>query len=303
MLEHGNAKEESPKRAVIFGSSGFVGRAVLERFKAAGVDVVGVTRKDVDFTASSAAAVLAGQIRHDDNLIIAAAEAPCKDGAMLVRNIAMMQSICQAVERVQPAQVLYISSDAVYSDSEAPMTETFPAEPGSLHGVMHLAREIMLKHSVKGRLAIIRPTLIYGSQDPHNGYGPNRFMRQCLNGDDIQLFGEGEERRDHVSIDDVSNLVYKAVLRRSAGVLNAATGVVTSFKEIAELTVKLSGRNVKILGSPRHGPMPHNGYRAFDVSAVEQSFPGFRFVSLTDGLSKALRELAIQHQGGPVWQK
>lgn len=288
MIEHGNAKEESPKRTVILGSAGFVGRAVLERFKAAGTETVGVTREDVDFSSPQAAAFLAERIRPEDVVIIAAAAAPCKDGAMLLSNIAMMHSICQAVEKKQPAQVVYISSDAVYSDSPAPMTEASPAEPGSMHGVMHLAREIMIKQVTRGRLAIIRPTLIYGSQDPHNGYGPNRFMRQCLKGEDIQLFGEGEERRDHVSIDDVSNLVYRAVLRRSAGVLNAATGVVTSFKEIAQLAVKLSGKDVRVLGSPRQGPMPHNGYRAFDISAVEQSFPGFRFISLEDGMKKAL---------------
>ena len=37
---------------------------------------------------------------------------------------------------------------------------------------MHLARELMLKATVKAPLAVVRSTLIYGEGDPHNGYDP-----------------------------------------------------------------------------------------------------------------------------------
>jgi nucleoside-diphosphate-sugar epimerase len=40
--------------------------------------------------------------------------------------------------------------------------------------------------------------------DPHNGYGPNRFRRLAAAGQEIVLFGGGEERRDHVLVDDVA---------------------------------------------------------------------------------------------------
>src|SRR5258708_20458707 len=71
-----------------------------------------------------------------------------------------------------------------------------------MHGIMHLARELMLNATVKAPLAVVRSTLIYGEGDPHNGYGPNRFRRLAAAGQEIVLFGEGEERRDHVLIDD-----------------------------------------------------------------------------------------------------
>jgi len=47
-------------------------------------------------------------------------------------------------------------------------------------------------------LAILRPTLVYGAGDPHNGYGPNRFRRLASANQPIVLFGEGEERRPAV---------------------------------------------------------------------------------------------------------
>ena len=73
----------------------------------------------------------------------------------------------------------------------------------------------------------------------------------------------------------------------ASGALNVATGEVHSFREIAEKVVRLSGKAVAIQGSPRSGPMPHNGYRPFDVSACRAAFPDFRFTSLEQGLTLA----------------
>jgi nucleoside-diphosphate-sugar epimerase len=91
----------------------------------------------------------------------------------------------------------------------------------------------MLKATVKAPLAVVRSTLIYGSGDPHNGYGPNRFRRLADAGQEIVLFGEGEERRDHVLVDDVAEIVCRVIERRSQGTLNIATGEVMSFRAIA----------------------------------------------------------------------
>ncbi len=135
----------------------------------------------------------------------------------------------------------------------------------------------------------LRPSLIYGAGDPHNGYGPNRFRRLAAKGEPIVLFGKGEERRDHVLIDDVAELAARVIYRRSTGALNAATGVVSSFRDIAEAVVTLSGRAVPIKETPRSGPMPHNGYRAFDIAACRAAFPDFSFVPLVEGLARAQR--------------
>jgi nucleoside-diphosphate-sugar epimerase len=143
---------------------------------------------------------------------------------------------------------------------------------------MHLAREVMFRNEVKAPLAILRPSLLYGAADPHNGYGPNRFRRLAASGEPIVLFGEGEERRDHVYIGDVAELVARVLYRRSRGVLNVATGSVHSFRDIAQRFSK----NIK--ATPRSGPMPHNGYRPFDAAATRKAFPDFRYTSLDEGL-------------------
>jgi nucleoside-diphosphate-sugar epimerase len=132
----------------------------------------------------------------------------------------------------------------------------------------------------------LRPTLIYGESDPHNGYGPNRFRRQAAVGDNIILFGEGEERRDHVAVEDVAELATCILTHRSVGALNAATGTVISFREAADAIAGFYGNNVEVRGSPRSGPMPHNGYRPFDPSATKKAFPDFQYTQPIDGFRK-----------------
>ena len=135
-----------------------------------------------------------------------------------------------------------------------------------------------------------RDPVVYGVDDPHNGYGPNRFRRLAAAGSEIVLFGEGEERRDHVYVEDVADLVRLIVLHRSAGIVNAVSGDVVSFRELAEFAAAEFALSKPIRSAPRSGPMPHNGYRAFEKSAATVAFHGFRFHSWREGLSKVHRE-------------
>jgi nucleoside-diphosphate-sugar epimerase len=66
--------------------------------------------------------------------------------------------------------------------------------------------------------------------------------------------------------------------------LNIVTGTTTTFREIAEMVVALSGRPVRIEESPRTQPMPHFGYRPFDNACCRSAFPDFSFTPLRQGL-------------------
>jgi UDP-glucose 4-epimerase len=160
-----------------------------------------------------------------------------------------------------------------------------------VHGAMHLARELVFSTSIKAPLAILRPSLLYGADDPHNGYGPNRFRRLANAGEEIVLFGEGEERRDHVLIEDVAEVIFRVLQRRSNGTLNIATGDVHSFRAVADMAVMAAGRKVAIKGSPRNGPMPHNGYRPFDIAACRAAFPDFSYTPILQGIAKAQQSM------------
>jgi len=285
MLIHHLETPQNPSRVVVLGSGGFIGGAIHRKLNAVGLRTLPLSRDQVDLEQADAAVKLADQLVEGDTLVFVSAKAPCKDLRMLIENTHMAQAVCNALKTKSVDHVIYISSDAVYKDSPKALTEDSCAEPGGIHGVMHLTREVALSQEYAGPLAFVRPTLVYGLDDPHNGYGPNRFRRLAAAGEDIVLVGEGEEQRDHVDVNDIAELVYLMVMHRSSGVANAVSGEVVSFKELADQASVAFAAHVKVTGSIRNGPMPHNGYRAFDNATVLNAFPGFRFKNWREGLS------------------
>jgi UDP-glucose 4-epimerase len=292
MLTLNQPKPIHPECVVIMGAGGFVGHAIFDKLKADGANVVPLTRKEVDLLAADAPRKLAPQLASGTVLVVASALAPVKNTPMLLDNLRMMQAVIEAVKATPVAHLIYISSDAVYADSREPMTEASPAEPDSLHGIMHLAREVMLKNELPAiPQAFVRPTLIFGPGDPHNGYGPNRFLRLAQRGQEIKLFGEGEELRDHIFIEDVAEIVRRCVLHRATGIVNAVSGQVISFKAIAEMAAARFEPRVKVVASPRIGPMPHGGYRAFDAGLLVHRFLDLELTPMTTGLDRMKESL------------
>jgi nucleoside-diphosphate-sugar epimerase len=289
VLEHLNPVRKAPSRVVIIGAGGFVGGAIGDQLAADKVPMLALTRKELDLLKPEASATLQRLLRADDSVVFVSALAPTRNNAMLIDNLRMAETACTALAAQPVAHLVYISSDAVFSDDANPVTERSCQQPSSLHGVMHLAREIMLRTALKLPLAILRPTLIYGAKDPHNGYGPNRFRRLAAKGETITLFGDGEEKRDHVLVDDVAALASAVLHHRSKGVLNIATGRSASFREVAEMVVALSPRSVEIRGTPRQNPITH---RHFDITDGLKAFPEFHYVPLREGLARVAKESA-----------
>jgi len=292
MLKHNIAKNPViPQRAVVMGAGGFIGASLIKLLSKKNVPHVALTSSNMNLLDAEASNKLTDILKLEDTLVVISAIAPCKDNQMLLKNIAMMASVCAAIEKAPPAHVIYISSDAVYADDAKALAENSCAEPSSLHGVMHLAREVMLKQVCNMPLAILRPTLVYGVGDTHNGYGPNQFYRLAAEGESITLFGEGEEQRDHVHIEDVVEIISLVITHKSSGIVNIATGTVTSFKEIAQKVAALVKTPTIIKTAPRKGPIPHRGYRPFDISACRTAFPDFSYLPLEEGLKRMTDEI------------
>jgi nucleoside-diphosphate-sugar epimerase len=290
MITHFHDPPRQPSRVVVLGAGGFIGAATARRLRAEGIEVAALGRSSCDLLKPDAAARLAAELRPDDTLVFVSARAPVKNVAMLVENVRMGEAVCAALRERPVAHVVYVSSDAVYKDSAEPLSESSCAEPGSLHGVMHLTREVMLRSEFAGPLVLVRPTLVYGIDDPHNGYGPNRFRRLAAEGQDLVLFGEGEEQRDHVAVDDIAELVLRLVLHRSTGIINAVSGDVVAFRALAEFIAAQFTPPVAIKGSPRSGPMPHNGWRAFAPSLALTAFREFEFTPWREGVTRMCTE-------------
>jgi UDP-glucose 4-epimerase len=288
VLTHHHIQPSRPSRVVLLGANGFIGRNLAAKLAANGLPVVAIGRDQVDLTKDSAQQKLSAWLQIDDTIVFLAALTPDKGRgtAAFLANVHIGEVVCSALERTPPSHVVYFSSDAVYPLRGGLVDEQSPAEPTDLYGAMHIARELMMRQATKAPLAVLRPSLVFGAGDTHNSYGPNRFRRMAKDGR-ITLFGDGEETRDHIYIDDVVSLTELTILHGSTGTLNLATGQSISFRDMAERVANLFPTKINIVGTPRQNPVTH---RSYDVTAIHRAFPEFRFTPLDHALAAAHRE-------------
>ncbi len=294
MIEHPEAAPVRPKRIVILGAAGFVARDLVRQLTGLGIETLPLGSAHMDLLAPESVAKLQNIVRPEDSLVITSALTPDKgkDVRTFMRNLAMIHHVCAFFEKAGCAHVIYLSSDAVYDDSSALVREATPCTGPGLYGLMHAAREQMLRFALaKPRipLCVVRPCAIYGAADTHNSYGPNRFMRTAIKDRKITLFGNGEEQRDHVCIRDVSRFLALCLERRTEGDLNIVTGHSVSFYALAQIVIGLCPHTVELECLPRSTPIAH---RHFDVSLRLKEFPAFRFAPLETGLAETFKELS-----------
>lgn len=287
MIHHHQPAHGRIPRVIILGGSGFVGQALARRLGRQGVETVPLTSTQLDLCSPNAVELLQEVVMRDDALVMAAALTPDrgKDVLTTMRNVTMGYHLAAFLQQTQCSHVIYLSSDAVYDDGASLLRETTPSSPATLYGQMHLLREKMLRAALEPQrcpLLVLRPCSVYGADDTHNSYGPNRFLRSAVSEQRIALFGDGEEKRDHVHVSDLCHVMHQALAQRSEGTLNVATGKAVSFLELAEAIRGICGGTVAIERTERRSPVTH---RHFDVSSMVRAFPDVRFTPLTEGLT------------------
>ena len=268
------------KRIVFVGSNSFIAKNVISELSKKKYEIIKINRKKVNLENKNLKKKLNKFIKDDDEIFFAAGKVPTKDQNMLLQNIKMLENFTLALDDKKIGHFFYLSSDAVYSDSMKRLHEKSKTKPDNFHGLMHLTRETYIKKYFKNsKVTIFRPTLVFGKDDPHNGYGPNKFLRLAEKSKDIVLFGKGEERRDHIYIKDLSKLICKCINKNLVGEFNLCTGRTYSFLKIAKI-IKSKYQKSNILFTNRVGKMPHNGYRAFNIKKLNFISKKFKFTSI-----------------------
>lgn len=282
MITHQNNEPRPPSRVVVLGAGGFIGSAIFKQLKALEVPIVVPSSSELNLINPAAGDKLASWLTPSDAVVMLAALTPDKgrDIATFMKNLAMMQNVCTALEKSGCVHFVYFSSDAVYDTAISCVNEDTSASPQDLYGIMHYAREIMAR-SLKTAVLILRPTLVYGLGDTHNSYGPNRFRRMAEKDNEITLFGEGEDMRDHIHVNDVAAIAVRCLFQKSVGTLNVATGVSKSFFEVAEIVAKQFQNRTKVITTPRINPITQ---RHYNVTSLIKAFPDFQFTLLEDSI-------------------
>ena len=247
------------QRCFLLGGRGFIGSRLSYLLTTKGVSWVAPDSNSLNLIPGACVSKLKKLYKEGDCLIILAALAPYRgrDVKTFCDNMRIADNIHKSIDS-RISSIVYISSDAVYEKSQEIVQDGTLPSPSSLYGMMHRSRELLFK-DFSEKLLILRPTMVFGNADPHDAYGPSKFLRTSLESGEIVLFGEGEERRDYIGIDDIASLIVSAINRSLRGKFNIANGTSHSYRAIADIILsKLPNTRLKFV--PRREQVLHRQY-------------------------------------------
>jgi UDP-glucose 4-epimerase len=129
---------------------------------------------------------------------------------------------------------------------------------------------------------------VYGPrQDPFGEAGViSIFASKMLAGEAPSIYGDGNQTRDYVFIDDVIHAFALAADRGDGKLINIGTGIETSVNALYKMLGEISGFE----GDPGHGPLPPGELRrcALDVSLAAEALGWKPWTHLEDGLSETV---------------
>ena len=276
-------------KTVVFGSNGFIAKSLKKNVKNIKDNYVFLSKEKYNLLEDSVVTKIKKIIRKNDKIIFISAIAPVSNNEMFINNILMLNNFIKSINDIHISHLIYISSDAVYEDSKNMIKENSSTNCSSLHGMMHAYREKLLSKSInEKKYCILRPTLIFGKDDTHNGYGPNKFVTEIKKNNNIRLYGKGEELRDHIHIDEVITVIRIASEKKLKGIYNLSTGKCNSFLKIAKYLINITKSNSKIVFQKRNQPMPHLGIRKLSNKKIMGTIKNFKIDDIKVNLKKLI---------------
>jgi len=234
---------------------------------------------------------LAGQVSHIDSM-----KDPYTD---LEINCRAQLSLLEACRRYNPAvKVIFAGTRQVYGRADMlPVNETHLVRPTDVNGINKVAGEYyhLVYNSVFGvRACSLRLTNVYGPRQllKHNRQGFfGWFVRQVVENREIQIYGDGEQLRDFVYVEDAAD----AFLR--AGATDASNGQVfnvggpdaISLKDLVELMISIAGTGrYRFVEWPPEKKAIDIGDFHTDSSLIRRTLGWQPTTALADGLARTI---------------
>jgi UDP-glucose 4-epimerase len=191
------------------------------------------------------------------------------------------------------SRILFASSSTVYGNREGvALTETVPPEPLTVYALTKLTGEHLLRlygdmHEFSH--CSLRLFNVYGPRQATDHPYANvtcKFSHAAANGLPVKLFGDGEQSRDFVYVDDVVRALMAVLDGSAEQIYNVGTGRTAKIRELISELGRISGQP---LAAERCPPWP-NDIRSIqaDTSRFAKEF-GFRpEVGIHDGLARTV---------------
>jgi UDP-glucose 4-epimerase len=192
-----------------------------------------------------------------------------------------------ATREAGAARFVFSSSNAPLGAGAYPASEDKPVAPLSPYGASKATGEAYCSafHGAYGLDAVaVRFSNAFGPRSAHKGNVIPTFVKRLLAGEELVVYGDGDQTRDFVYVTDLANGLIRATEADGAGgeIFQLASGVETSVNELIAMLGEVSGLEPRVRReAPRAGEILRN-YSLVDKARERLGYEPS--VSLQEGL-------------------
>ncbi len=199
--------------------------------------------------------------------LVSVPESMSKIRECLDLNVNGLLVVLEEAAKAKVKKVVLASSAAIYGDNPVvPKVETMYPEPKSPYGITKLDGEYyleMFRTTGQVNTGVCRFFNVFGPrQDPKGAYAAAVpiFMEKAIKGEDITVFGDGEQTRDFIYVKDiVGGLTFVAEHPEVTGVHNVGYGGQITINKLAQVIIDAAGSTSKVVHLPeRPGDVKHS---------------------------------------------
>ncbi|MEO6536060.1 MAG: NAD-dependent epimerase/dehydratase family protein [Candidatus Paceibacterota bacterium] len=204
-----------------------------------------------------------------------------------LHNVEGTKSVIDVAQKNR-AKIVFSSSAAVYGELDRAATETDLLHPLSSYAQNKCDGEELLKNSSVPNV-ILRYFNVYGPGQSAAYAGViTAFIQAALKNEDLILYGNGEQVRDFIYVDDVAraNIAAMESVIDSGEIFNIGSGTIVSIRELAKDIIRLTSSSSAIrYEASRLGDII---YSKADVSKANELLGFSTQVPLEEGLRRTI---------------
>ncbi|PHQ39383.1 GDP-mannose 4,6-dehydratase [Halorubrum persicum] len=209
------------------------------------------------------------------------------------RNCTGTATVIDAAADCGVESVIVASSASVYgSGGTLPKSEDHPVNPESPYAASkYYTENVALQIGDREGICVsaLRYFNVFGPrQDPDGEYAAviPKFINLLLQDEQPVIFGDGEQSRDFVFVDDVVTANIQAAKESNSGVFNIARGSTVTINKLVAVINKTLDRDIEpVHEDPRPGDIRHS---VADISKANKSIGFEPDTSFTEGIERTV---------------